>query len=74
MSALENSDARLVPLVSPSVAESVVRDFIPPECWDQLMPQQQVGVLAGVRRGGKLLLADEMGLGKTAQVGIGVVC
>ena len=69
MSALEASDARLVPLLSPPQAEELVHSTIPPESWDQLMPHQQMGVLAGVRRGGRVLLADEMGLGKTAQVG-----
>lgn len=32
------------------------------------------GVLAGVRRRGRLLLADDMGLGKTAQVCGGMRC
>jgi hypothetical protein len=36
--------------------------------WSLLLPHQREGVLAGLRRGGRLLLADEMGLGKTAQV------
>jgi SNF2 family DNA or RNA helicase len=36
--------------------------------WSALLPHQGEGVMAGLRRGGRLLLADEMGLGKTAQV------
>jgi SNF2 family DNA or RNA helicase len=46
----------------------LVDSHIPADLWAALLPHQQAGVLAGVRRGGRLLLADDMGLGKTAQV------
>lgn len=67
MCALESSDARLVPLLTCEEAERQVSSVIPAATWDALMQHQQAGVLAGLRRRGRLLLADEMGLGKTAQ-------
>lgn len=66
--ALEASDARLLPLGTQQEAEQLVSARIPQATWEQLLPHQREGVLAGVRRGGRLLIADEMGLGKTAQV------
>lgn len=54
-------------------ARVLVESHIPADMWAALLPHQQAGVLAGVRRGGRLLLADEMGLGKTAQVWLGLV-
>lgn len=69
LAALEASEFRLVELADQEDAEETVAMANLGELWEQLMPHQREGVLAGVRRGGRLLLADEMGLGKTAQVG-----
>jgi SNF2 family DNA or RNA helicase len=66
--ALESSDARLIDLKPQSTAQDLVESHIPTDMWAALLPHQQQGVLAGIRRGGRLLLADDMGLGKTAQV------
>jgi SNF2 family DNA or RNA helicase len=66
--ALEASDARLIDLKPQSTAQDLVESHIPTDMWAALLPHQQQGVLAGIRRGGRLLLADDMGLGKTAQV------
>jgi hypothetical protein len=68
LQALEGSSAALIPLKSQSSAEDLVESHIPRSKWDALLAHQREGVLAGVRRGGRLLLADDMGLGKSAQV------
>ena len=71
--ALESSDAILISPETQAQARAVVDATIPADLWSLLLPHQQEGVLAGVRRGGRLLLADEMGLGKTAQVCVSIV-
>lgn len=71
LEALEASNAALIPLLAADAARVLVDSLIPPDMWAALLPHQQAGVLAGVRRGGRLLLADDMGLGKTAQVRLG---
>ncbi|WIA08961.1 hypothetical protein OEZ85_008376 [Tetradesmus obliquus] len=65
--ALEASEARLLPLLGQEEAEETALAANLEPQWSALLPHQREGVLAGLRRAGRLLLADEMGLGKTAQ-------